>query len=189
MTNVYYAVVNSTSCIKKEERRKITFHIKSRFVDNFISENKVHVCKHFIYTMYFYILLKRGKVNLTDVYNASVNYDIPNTHKNNLHMVLYRPISNLIFPVLLYFPLLSVFFSFIIRLFLFLSFRFCVYWSRLFANCLKIGEVTLINPFYIGPYEGYFYVCLGCHILHKNISLFKITCLNRECSDCGSKQS
>jgi hypothetical protein len=52
MTNVYYAVVNSTSCIKKEERRKkkqITFHIKSRFVDNFISENKVHVCKHFIY--------------------------------------------------------------------------------------------------------------------------------------------
>jgi hypothetical protein len=26
--------------------------------------------------MYFYILLKRGKVNLTDVYNASVNYDI-----------------------------------------------------------------------------------------------------------------
>jgi hypothetical protein len=30
--------------------------------------------------MYFYILLKRGKVNLTDVYNASVNYDIPNTH-------------------------------------------------------------------------------------------------------------
>ena len=40
--------------------------------------------------MYFYILLKRGKVNLTDVYNASVNYDIPNTHKNNLHMVLYK---------------------------------------------------------------------------------------------------
>ena len=28
--------------------------------------------------------MKRGKVNLTDVYNASVNYDIPNTHKNNL---------------------------------------------------------------------------------------------------------
>jgi hypothetical protein len=27
--------------------------------------------------MYFYILLKRGKVNLTDVYNASVNYDHP----------------------------------------------------------------------------------------------------------------
>jgi hypothetical protein len=40
--------------------------------------------------MYFYILLKRGKVNLTDVYNASVNYDNPNTHKNNLHMVLYK---------------------------------------------------------------------------------------------------
>jgi hypothetical protein len=40
--------------------------------------------------MYFYILLKRRKVNLTDVYNASVNYDIPNTHKNNLHMVLYK---------------------------------------------------------------------------------------------------
>ena len=38
--------------------------------------------------MYFYILLKRRKVNLTDVYNASVNYDIPNTHTNNLHMVL-----------------------------------------------------------------------------------------------------
>jgi hypothetical protein len=27
---------------------------------------------------------------LTDVYNASVNYDIPSTHKNNLHMVLYK---------------------------------------------------------------------------------------------------
>ena len=40
--------------------------------------------------MYCYILLKRGKLNLTDVYNASVNYDIPNTHKNNLHMVLYK---------------------------------------------------------------------------------------------------
>jgi hypothetical protein len=50
MTNVYYAVVNSTSCIKKIRKKKqITFHIKSRFVDNFISENKVHVCKHFIY--------------------------------------------------------------------------------------------------------------------------------------------
>ena len=34
--------------------------------------------------------MKRGKVNLTDVFNASVNYDIPNTHKNNLHMVLYK---------------------------------------------------------------------------------------------------
>ena len=34
--------------------------------------------------------MKRRKVNLTDVYNASVNYDIPNTHKNNLHMVLYK---------------------------------------------------------------------------------------------------
>ena len=31
-------------------------------------------------TMYFYFLLKRGKVNLTDVHNASVNYDIPSTH-------------------------------------------------------------------------------------------------------------
>jgi hypothetical protein len=41
-------------------------------------------------TMYFYILLKRGKVNLTDVYNVSVNYDIPNTHKNNLHMDQFR---------------------------------------------------------------------------------------------------
>ena len=30
------------------------------------------------------------KHHLTDVYNASVNYDIPNTHKNNLHMVLYK---------------------------------------------------------------------------------------------------
>ena len=40
--------------------------------------------------MYFYILLKRRKVNLTEVYNASVNCDIPNTHKNYLHMVLYK---------------------------------------------------------------------------------------------------
>ena len=40
--------------------------------------------------MYFYIFFKRGKVNLTDIYNANVNYDIPNTHKNNLHMVLYK---------------------------------------------------------------------------------------------------
>ena len=53
MTNVYYAVVNSTSCIQKEQ---ITFHIKSRFVDNFISENKVHVCKHFIYLFIYFIL-------------------------------------------------------------------------------------------------------------------------------------
>jgi acetylornithine deacetylase/succinyl-diaminopimelate desuccinylase-like protein len=36
------------------------------------------------------VVRKRGKVNLTDVYNASVNYDIPNTHKNNLHIVLYK---------------------------------------------------------------------------------------------------
>jgi hypothetical protein len=43
--------------------------------------------------MYFYVRLKRGKVNLTDVYNASVNYDIPNTHKNNLHMVLYKMVD------------------------------------------------------------------------------------------------
>ena len=57
MTNVYYAVVNSTSCIKKERKKKqITFHIKSRFVDNNISENKVHVCKHFIYLFYLFYL-------------------------------------------------------------------------------------------------------------------------------------
>jgi hypothetical protein len=34
---------------KRRKKKNITFHIKSRFVDNFISENKVHVCKHFIY--------------------------------------------------------------------------------------------------------------------------------------------
>jgi hypothetical protein len=34
---------------KIRKKKQITFHIKSRFVDNFISENKVHVCKHFIY--------------------------------------------------------------------------------------------------------------------------------------------
>jgi hypothetical protein len=55
--------------------------------------------------------LKRGKVNLTDVYNASVNYDID------------------------------------------------------VAQGVALPNVTLINPFYIGSYEGYFYVCLGCHNL------------------------
>ena len=25
---------------------------------------------------------------------------------------------------------------------------------------------VIFNPFYIGPYEGYFCVCLGCHNLH-----------------------
>ena len=34
---------------KIRKKKQITFHIKSRFVDNLISENKVHVCKHFIY--------------------------------------------------------------------------------------------------------------------------------------------
>jgi hypothetical protein len=32
------------------------------------------------------------------------------------------------------------------------------------AQGVALPNVTLINPFYIGPYEGYFYVCLGCHI-------------------------
>ncbi len=34
------------------------------------------------------------------------------------------------------------------------------------AQGVALPNVTLINPFYIGPYEGYFYVCLGCHNLH-----------------------
>ena len=38
---------------KKRKKKQITFHIKSRFVDNFISENKVHVCKHFIFIFFF----------------------------------------------------------------------------------------------------------------------------------------
>jgi hypothetical protein len=25
---------------------------------------------------------------------------------------------------------------------------------------------VIFNPFYIGPYDGYFCVCLGCHNLH-----------------------
>jgi hypothetical protein len=25
---------------------------------------------------------------------------------------------------------------------------------------------VIFNPFYIGPYEGYFCVCLGCHNIH-----------------------
>ena len=31
---------------------------------------------------------------------------------------------------------------------------------------VALPNVMLINPFYIGPYEGYFYVCLECHNLH-----------------------
>jgi hypothetical protein len=64
MTNVYYAVVNSTSCIKKiRNKKQITFHIKSRFVDNFISENKVHVCKHSIYLfILFYFIYHSFKL-------------------------------------------------------------------------------------------------------------------------------
>ena len=34
------------------------------------------------------------------------------------------------------------------------------------AQGVALPNVTLINPFYIGPYEGYLYVCLGCHNLH-----------------------
>ena len=34
------------------------------------------------------------------------------------------------------------------------------------AQGVALPNVTLINPFYIGPYEGYFCVCLGCHNLH-----------------------
>jgi hypothetical protein len=34
------------------------------------------------------------------------------------------------------------------------------------AQGVAVPNVTLINPFYIGPYEGYLYVCLGCHNLH-----------------------
>jgi hypothetical protein len=34
------------------------------------------------------------------------------------------------------------------------------------AQGVALPNVTLINPFYIGSYEGYFYVCLGCHNLH-----------------------
>ena len=34
------------------------------------------------------------------------------------------------------------------------------------AQGVALPNVTLINPLYIGPYEGYFCVCLGCHNLH-----------------------
>jgi hypothetical protein len=34
------------------------------------------------------------------------------------------------------------------------------------AQGVALPNVTLINPFYIGPYEGCLYVCLGCHNLH-----------------------
>ena len=35
------------------------------------------------------------------------------------------------------------------------------------AQGIALPNVTLINPFYIGgSYEGYLYVCLGCHNLH-----------------------
>ena len=57
---MYHAVVNIKHVMHKKRRKKkqITFHIKSRFVDNFISENKVHVCKHFIYLfILFYFIL------------------------------------------------------------------------------------------------------------------------------------
>ena len=63
------------------ETSNVSHIFKRLFIFNFTFKIK---------TIYFYILLKRGKVNLTDVYNASVNYDIPNTHKNNLHMILYK---------------------------------------------------------------------------------------------------
>ena len=42
---------------KRRKKKQITFHIKSRFVDNFISENKVHVCKHFIYLFIYYFVI------------------------------------------------------------------------------------------------------------------------------------
>jgi hypothetical protein len=94
MTNVYYAVVNSTSCIKKKKRRNKLRSILNPdlLIISFLKIKYTYVSILFIYykTMHFYILLKRGKVNLTDVYNATVNYDIPNIHKNNLHMVLYK---------------------------------------------------------------------------------------------------
>jgi F0F1-type ATP synthase gamma subunit len=47
--------LNSLFRNKQCKKKQITFHIKSRFVDNFISENKVHVCKHFIYLFFLFI--------------------------------------------------------------------------------------------------------------------------------------
>ena len=60
MTNVYYAVVNSTSCIKKEERRNKLRSILNPYllIISFLKIKYTYVTFYlFIYLLYFYLSL------------------------------------------------------------------------------------------------------------------------------------